>query len=78
MSKLEKAPPGWTPWDAFDNCDDTRNILDGTFNGMPRSELYRSQVFPDLFPHERPMMVNNWSVEDREMFCGGEYTKGYN
>lgn len=53
------------------------NIFDSTFNGMGRSEFYRSQITPDLFPHEQQMLVDNWSVDDREMYCGGKYTKGY-
>ncbi len=49
------------------------SIFDGSFNGMARSELYRAQVAPDLFPHEKPMRVDNWDQQDREMFCGGKY-----
>jgi hypothetical protein len=47
--------------------------MDPVFNGMGRSELYRAQITPDLFPHEKPMLVENWSAEDREMYCGGEF-----
>ena len=54
-----------------------QNIMDGTFNGMGGSEFYRSQVVPELFPHEKPMLVENWSADDREMYCGGEWTPGY-
>lgn len=46
------------------------NIMDATFNHMPASEFYRALVFPELFPHEKPMMVENWSEEDQLMFCG--------
>ena len=46
------------------------NIMDSLFNHMGRSELYRSLVFPELFPHEKPMLVENWPVEDQLMFCG--------
>lgn len=53
------------------------NIFDGTFNGMPRSEMYRAQVTPELFPEERPMLIENWDAQDREAYCGGEYTVGY-
>jgi len=48
--------------------------MDGAYNGMPGSELYRGEVFPELFPHQKRMLINNWSAQDREMFCGGEYT----
>lgn len=47
------------------------NLLDSTFNGMGRSEMYRAQVFPELFPHEKPMMIDNWSQQDRDMYVTG-------
>ena len=46
------------------------NLLDSTFNGMAGSEFYRAQLFPELFPNEKQMLVENWSDEDREMYCG--------
>jgi hypothetical protein len=49
------------------------NIFDSVFNGMGRSEFYRSLLTPDLFPHEKPMLVENWPAEDREAYCGGEF-----
>lgn len=52
-------------------------LFDGAFNGSPRSEMYRAQVTPDLFPDEKPMLIDNWPAQDREEYCGGEYTKGY-
>jgi hypothetical protein len=51
------------------------NIMDELFNGMGRSELYRACLFPDIFKHEKPMLINNWSRVDLEMFCG-IYSKG--
>lgn len=53
------------------------HLFDGKFNGMPRSEMYRHQLVPDLFPHEKRMLIENWDPQDREMYCGGEYTVGY-
>ena len=50
------------------------NIFDSVFIGMGRSEFYRSLLTPDLFPHEKPMLIENWSAEDREAYCGGEFT----
>jgi hypothetical protein len=44
--------------------------MDTIFNHMPGSEFYRAQVFPELFPHEKSMMVWNWSEEDQIMWCG--------
>jgi hypothetical protein len=51
--------------------------MDPLFNGMGRSELYRSLLFPELFPHEPPMLLVNWSEQDLEEYCGGCYTEGY-
>lgn len=53
------------------------NVFDGSFNGAARSEMYRALAFPELFPHEKPMLVSNWPAEDLEAYCGGEYTVGY-
>lgn len=49
---------------------DPINIMDSAFNGMPRSEFYRAQVFPELFPHEPEMLVDQWPLQDQDMFCG--------
>lgn len=49
------------------------HIFDAKFNGMARSEMYRAQLMPDLFPYERPMMLENWPIEDLVAYCGGEY-----
>ena len=46
------------------------NIFDPVFNGMARSELYRAQLFPELFPHEKRMLIENWPAQDREEYCG--------
>lgn len=51
------------------------NIMDTLWNGMGGSEMYRTQVFPELFPNSKGMLVDNWSDQDREMYCGGEYAK---
>jgi hypothetical protein len=48
------------------------NLLDSTFNGMGGSEFYRAQIFPELFPNEKQMLIGNWSEEDREMYCGAD------
>lgn len=55
----------------------SQNVFDSTFNGMGGSEFYRALITPDLFPHEKPMLIDNWPAQDREAYCGGEYTKGY-
>lgn len=53
------------------------SVFDAAFNGMPRSEMYRAQSFPELFPHEKPMLIENWDPQDRAIYCGGIYTRGY-
>ena len=50
------------------------NIMDGLFNGMSASEFYRAQVFPELFQHEKPMLIQNWPEQDQEMYCGVSHT----
>ncbi|AYD87079.1 hypothetical protein SEA_NICOLETERA_52 [Mycobacterium phage NicoleTera] len=51
------------------------NIMDSQFNGMP--EMYRAEVFPELFPHAPRMRIENWPQEDLEMTVGGCFTPGY-
>lgn len=53
------------------------SIFDGTFNGMAGSEMYRAQVVPELFPGQKPMLLENWPLDDLEAYCGGEFTPGY-
>jgi len=45
--------------------------MDPTFNGMPGSEMYRAQIFPELFPHEKRMLIENWDEQDIEMYVTG-------
>lgn len=33
-------------------------------------DRYTSQVFPELFRDPKPARVENWSAEEREMYCG--------
>jgi len=51
------------------------SILDEQFNGMGASEMYRAQLVPDVFPHQKRMLLENWPKQDLEMFVGGEYLK---
>lgn len=51
------------------------DLFEGSIND--RTDMYRAQVFPELYPDEKPMLVENWHPEDREAFVGGEYTPGY-
>jgi hypothetical protein len=46
------------------------NIMDSLFNHMGGSEFYRAQVFPELYPHEKRMLVENWPADDWAMYCG--------
>lgn len=45
--------------------------MDAVFNGMPGSELYRAQVYPELFPHQKRMLIENWPAEDIDMYVKG-------
>jgi hypothetical protein len=51
------------------------DLFEGEIND--RTDMYRAQVFPELYPNEKPMLVENWHPEDRAAFVGGEYTEGY-
>jgi len=53
------------------------NLLDATFNGMGASEMYRAQIFPELFPHQGEMLVHNWPVQDIEMYVIGMKLEEY-
>lgn len=52
------------------------NVMDADFNG-PGSEMYRAELFPELFPHQKLMRLENWSQDDLEMYVGGVFTPGY-
>jgi hypothetical protein len=51
------------------------SIFEVPFSGIPRAKMYQAAVIPDEFPHERPMLVNQWHPEDQVAYCGGEYAK---
>lgn len=42
---------------------------------VTRNDMYRSWVFPEGYPDERPARIDNWPAEDREMYCGGPYVR---
>ncbi|AEJ94555.1 hypothetical protein PBI_ACHEBE_49 [Mycobacterium phage Achebe] len=67
----------WITQSTGDSSEVHLDIFDGMFNGDDRTSMYRAQVFPELYPDEKPMLIHNWPAEDREMYCGGEYTPGY-
>jgi hypothetical protein len=52
-------------------------VFDSGFVGQDRADMYRAQVVPELYPNEKPMLIDNWPAEDREAYCGGEFTPGY-
>jgi hypothetical protein len=56
---------------------DRDTIFDPEFSDIERAALYKAAVCPELFPDEKPMLVDNWAREDLEAYCGGEYTPGY-
>jgi hypothetical protein len=45
-------------------------LFDGTFNGMGGSEMYRSWLVPELYPHQKQPRLENWSADDLEAYCG--------
>ncbi|GAB4588692.1 hypothetical protein [Nocardia sp. IFM 10818] len=47
-----------------------RDIFEAEFNGTGGIEQYRSWVFPDLHPNEKPARLENWPNQDIEMYCG--------
>lgn len=51
------------------------DLFEGELND--RTDMYRAQVFPELYPNEKPMLVQNWEPEDQAAYLGGEYTAGY-
>jgi hypothetical protein len=51
------------------------NIMDSQFNGLP--EMYRAEVFPELFPHAPRMRMDNWPAHERAMLIGGEEAKAF-
>ncbi|QHB38081.1 sigma-K factor [Mycobacterium phage Noelle] len=67
----------WITQSPADSSEVGLDIFDGMFNGDDGMAMYRAQVFPELYPDEKPMLIENWSAEDRELYCGGEYTPGY-
>ena len=43
--------------------------MDSVFDSLPT--MYRAELTPDLYD-EKPMLVDRWSEEDRQMFVGGQ------
>jgi hypothetical protein len=50
------------------------DLFEGEVND--RSDLYRAAVFPDLYPDEPRMLIENWHSEDLAAYVGGEYAEG--
>lgn len=50
-------------------------IFDHALDGMPRLNLYRAQVHPDLYTGEKPMLVDNWLEQGRILFGTGRRWK---
>lgn len=45
-------------------------IFDTQFFDMPRLNMYKSWVFPELYPHEPEARLENWHADDLEAYCG--------
>ena len=52
-----------------------KTLFDSEFNGMPRSDMYRAEVIPDLFPRQKRMLIENWPQQDLDMYVGGRWSK---
>lgn len=50
------------------------SVFSSGFSNAPRAKMYQSWVFPGLHPDEPQPVISNWSDEDRELFCGGNFT----
>lgn len=50
------------------------SIFDLLFNGVGRIDMYRHWVAPEYAPDEKDALIQHWHPEDREMYCGGDYT----
>jgi len=46
------------------------DVFHGALSSAPRIDMYRSWVFPDLYPNERQPVLKNWSAEDLWDYCG--------
>ena len=55
--------------------DEIDSIFSGALSGAPRIEMYRSWVYPDLYPDEKPARLENWEVDDIIAYCGGVAAK---
>ncbi|EFV12907.1 hypothetical protein [Segniliparus rugosus] len=51
------------------------NVADLMFDNFPSQ--YRALILPELYPDVRPMRLENWTDDDREVYCGGEYIKNH-
>lgn len=46
------------------------DLFSGALNSAARIDMYRSWLYPDLYPNERGAVLQNWSPEDKTMYCG--------
>lgn len=46
------------------------DIFHGALSSAPRIDMYRSWIFPDMYPEERQPVLKNWPDEDLADFCG--------
>ncbi|WP_342760405.1 hypothetical protein [Nocardia arthritidis] len=46
--------------------NNSQNIFDSEFNGIPGIDMYRSWVQPEMYPRERPARIETWHENDRE------------
>lgn len=58
----------WYPVKGIDDvCD---SLFSPGMNDAPRIRMYRSWVFPGLYPNEPQPVLSNWHPEDIAAYCG--------
>jgi hypothetical protein len=46
------------------------SLFDSGFAGIARAAMYQEWTAPGINPDERQPVLQNWSDEDKEAFCG--------
>lgn len=52
------------------NGDQIDSVFSFGMNNAPRINMYRSWVFPDLYPNEPKPVLANWCNDDIAAYCG--------
>lgn len=46
------------------------DLFSGALNSAARIDMYRSWIYQDLYPDERPAVLQNWTEDDKKEYCG--------